>query len=212
MRGRSRRSRSGRKSRKSYWNGFQFQGQEVSIQIAPGQGTTASFWAKWPSQIPDGSTGVETLGFPTASDETLVRSITGANMTLRLRGVLQDTVIVSAVFGLIAWDSGPTTANDLELAINDPGIIPNPAIDWGNDWIVRLPFQFTRDNFSLTNQAESFIVSRAMRKLPPGTGILGILGGLSLLAEGTDALEFDWAIDGRLLLKSGYYSGQVVTA
>lgn len=199
---------SGRKARKSYWIGASLSIANVDFANA-GFGEVATGWMKWPSGLLNFQTENPTEqneGFIEPNDETLVRTIVSANCTLNLHGLVQLRALYTGVFGIIAWDAYTSTAVDLDSAVQPSGVVPNPARDMGADWIIRLPFSFTRDNFSIGNIAETFIVSRAMRKLPPRTGLLGCFGFEALLAPPDDVTSFDLQADIRMLMKSGYYS------
>lgn len=204
MRRLSRRSRGNRsQKRKSYWTGFTFSGGQIELNNAQ-DGEVVCAWAKWPSGTTSFQQGDTNSGqFITPNDETLVRTINSMNCTLNLQGVIQSSFEVTAVLGLITWDA--QTPADIEAIISE-GLVPNPARQHGLDWITRLPFSFTRDNFSIGNIAETFIVSRAMRKLPPNTGILCCFGYEALLGSPELNLSFDFQLDTRMLFKAGYYS------
>jgi len=205
---RSRRSRGSRKARKVYWAGCTSSGQSVPFANT-GFGDTFTGWAKWPSGLINFS-GLDPVdqneSLATPSDETLVRTIISTNMTLNLQGVIQSSYPVTVALGLITWDAGVQTAGAVDGVILPSGQVPNPARDFGADWIMRQPFAFTRDNFSIAPQDATFIVSRAMRKLPPRTGILLVIGWEGLLFGPEDEIEIDWQTDIRMLFKSGYYS------
>lgn len=207
MRGRrSSRRGSSRKARKSYWTGAVFAGQNVTLTNAVQPGEVATMWVKWPSGTTSFLTGeVDSGQFVVPNDETLVRTIMSSNMTLDLQGVIQSSYPVCVTVGLLTWES--RTPADIDLVVNPPGLIPNPALDVGADWIIRQPFTFTRDNFSEGTIAELFITSRAMRKLPPLTGVLACVGIAAPIFSSEDQnLKIDWSVDVRQLMKSGYYS------
>lgn len=195
---------SSRKSaRKSYWAGAAFYGQDVELFSGPDTNDIASAWVKYPSGQVD---SVSTAGGVSpvqprmiASDETLVRTIVSSNVTLRLQGLLQAHMSVDVVMGLIAWDSNDPTELDGVVGLEAPSPIANPQADW----IIRLPFVYTVDNFSLAAQASEFITSRAMRKLPPNTGLLACIA-LENIFDQENTFFIDWSFDFRFLLKSGY--------
>jgi len=206
MKRKSSRGRTGQK-RKVYWTGATLSINNADLANA-GFGEVATSWAKWPSGLLNfgGTTNPANEGFPEPSDETLVKTIVSANITLRLQGALQGTFLATGCFGLIAWEASTNTAVDLDSVINASGTVPNPARDWGADWILRIPATFTRDNFAIGNIAETFIVSRAMRKLPPRTGLLACFGFEDIFATPEDVVNWDAQFDMRFLFKSGYYS------
>lgn len=197
-----RRSRSGGQRRKLNWqNGF-LACRDFTLT---NNFNTLTGWFKWPSGLRNEGGGGFSSQEIVPVDETLVKTIVSANVTLDLFGVTQSAANVVCCFGLIAWDAGPQSAGDLDGALVDPLVVPNPAADGTAEWIIRLPFCFTRDNFSIGNIASEFISSRAMRKLPPRTGILGVLGVNMPLDNSTDNCDIDATIDVRMLFKSGAY-------
>jgi len=182
--------------------------QEVPLANA-GFGEVISAWFKWPSGLVNfSSTDAQgsNEGAVEPSDETLVKTILSTNCTLNLQGALQSHFLATGVFGLICWDASPSSAVDIDVAVIASGQVPNPARDMGADWIIRQPFSFTRDNFAIAPQDSIFIASRAMRKLPPRTGILGVFGYEAVLGSPETEVDFDVQIDCRMLFKSGYYS------
>lgn len=201
---RSRRSTK-KSNRKVFWQSAVFAGQDVPLALTD----VASFWAKWPSGLydprrtsPEGSTS------PTASDETWTKCILQSTTQVPVQGVLPQTLPMEVVLGLIAWDAAnQASADALELQVTniaDPGSAPSPALRADLDWIIRVPFCYIADNlFSFAADA-TFLVSRAMRKLPPSTGVLICIAALQPLdAEATTTIN--WSVDVRYLLKSGYY-------
>lgn len=199
MRRSSRRPRGQRsKARKIHWTGFNFQAEDYDQLPVE----TALAWAKWPSattSVPD----TAPFQAPEASDETLIRSIVSGTAVYNLNGISQASLPISLVFGLIAWDSMDPTIIEGSPLVND-STVPNPALYPGLDWIIRVPFCFTKDNFELSITADSFINSRAMRKLPPGTGILASVGFIDIIEN--DTHNFAWSFDVRMAFKSGYYA------
>lgn len=198
---RSRRSSSS-KVRKTHWEGGLFQGNLQFQTDLAGAYTWVSFWARWPSDFIEPSDAT----FPMPSDETLVRSIVQIAM-----GTTADS-IVNFVYGLIAFDGGRTpdfyeTATFVQgSALVSP---PNPAVDYSEDWIIRQPIGLigllgeATAEYSFPMQAPTFVESRAMRKLPPGTGILGVLGGINVLSS-EPVVPLRWTVDQRMAIRSGY--------
>lgn len=187
------RGRSNRKSRKSYWSGFRFTG--VGVELAGVDVATA--WAHWPSGLRDPDSGEIT-----AQDETIVRCLVGATVDVAFDVTGPNPFV--AVLGLIAWDS--ISPNDLHKVVT-VGAAPNPA--WGAqyDWIVRIPFTFTGTGTVEVTAADTWINSRAMRKLPPNTGLLACLGLQDpILGIDSDTYTMGWSADFRMLFKQGYYS------
>lgn len=196
---------SGSKRRKAYWNASVFVGQDVDLDTT----SIASAWAKWPSGLYDpkftGPTGAPQLA---ANDETWARAVLNQTVEFPLQGVVQAQANVEIVVGLIAWDAASQAdAVSLELAVTDfgsPGSAPSPTLRGDFDWIIRTPFCFTRDSiFSFAADA-TFLNSRAMRKLPPSTGVLWCVSALQPLDTGA-TVTVGWTLDCRYLLKAGYY-------
>lgn len=197
-------SRSSGRRRKLNWTGGWFAGRNITLQ---NDGETVTFWAHWPAGLRNESGSGATEQELTSVDETLVKTIVSANMTLDLFGITQAQVNVIACLGFLAWDATTQSAGDLDGVVTPPGIVPHPILDHGADWLLRVPMAFTRDNFSIGNIAETFIVSRAMRKLPARTGILGVVGIEMPLDNSSDNATIDWTVDFRQLFKSGVFVG-----
>lgn len=198
------RSRS-RGSRKTRWVGGVFQGSNIPFAAgSPAIGspyTWVSFWAKWPAgEVDPQSQRVE------PSDETLVRTLVRSQI-----GVLvTDGNILDIVVGLIAFDGGdfpnfyeaaPFTSNSALVAP------PNPIIDADDDWIIRQPYHSVSAT-GLPFQPPSleervWTESRAMRKLPPNTGVLAVVAVTNVLAL-VPIVSLNWNIDMRLAVRSGY--------
>jgi len=200
---RSRRSHRGssRKTRKTYWNAAAMVGQEIELF----QGDVATSWVKWPSGLfdaqvvsPEGSQVI------TPNDETWIRSITSSTVSLRLQGALPETLPCQVNIGFITWDA-PNSAVAADYDNQVVGNAPSPTLDGSADWIQIIPFVFTHDAVQEIAQAETFIVSRAMRKLPPMTGVLACVSALQLL-DGEASTTIDWSFFCRYALKAGYYS------
>jgi len=193
------------KRRKTYWNSSVFVGQGIDLTVTD----VASSWAKWPSALFDprftGPTGAPQLS---PSDETWTRGVLNQTVELPLQGVVQEQLPCTVVVGLIAWDAASQAdAESLEevvTSIADPGSAPSPTLRGDYDWIIRTPFCFTRDSiFSFAADA-TFLNTRAMRKLPPTTGVLWCISALQPLdTEATTTVG--WTLDVRFLLKAGYY-------
>lgn len=199
--------RSAGKKRKMYWQGATFSANQVEMANA-GFGETVSAWVKWPSgtlNFSGGSATDEGEGFPEQSDETLVRTISTLKVDAPVQGVLPGALLATFCFGMICWDATTVSAQDIDVAVNPSGTIPNPARDWAADWIFRVPVPFTADNFFGAPTDRLFLESRAMRKLPPRTGILGVFGYEDILAGPEEVIKWTWQLDLRMLFKQGYY-------
>lgn len=205
FRGRSSRRRTGRSSRKTRWNQGVWQG--LNIVFAAGSQAIGSpyswvsFWAKWPAGHDDPvSNHLE------PSDETLVRSLMRTSLTWQAG----TPDIYEACFGLIAFDGGdfPDFYEQGSYVSNVSLVAPpNPIVDADDDWIIRQPyFNTSFTGFSFTNPSledATWTESRAMRKLPPDTGILAVLAVTNVLSL-APVISLNWAADFRLAIRSGY--------
>lgn len=200
----ARRGSSGKK-RKLYWGASQFVGQNQALTVLD----VASFWIKWPSGLFDPQrTSPEGNSTLTASDETWSRLVISSSVQVPVQGVLPESLPSVPTIGLIAWDAASQAdAESLELAITsiaDPGSAPSPTLRGDLDWIIRIPFPVLSDNSVAFAADATFLNSRAMRKLPPSTGVLACVSYVQPLdVEATTV--FSWTIDCRYLLKAGAY-------
>lgn len=204
FRRRSRRSARGAKRRLT-WYSAGFAGKDVELSSGAGSDAfngadVGCTWCKWPS-----GELAETLGsgvsVVTPSEETLERTLVGSNVTFELDGALQSTEPATFWFGIIAWDSMDPTHED--LAILQWPEIPHPG-DGSLDWIFRIPFTFTKDNFQLAATTPIWTESRAKRKLPRATGLLMCVGVTDYI-NAQSSFNFSWQIEVRQLFKSGFY-------
>lgn len=192
--------RSGRSSgRKTYWAGSQWAGNEVDF---PDDASSACFWARWPSNFNDPHTAANSI---TPSDETLVRTI------LNMQMLTNDDIITFATspkiitFGLIAFDGGqsPDFYDAVSFGAGADVGPPLPASQPGEDWIIRLPMVFQQANSYQGPVATQFIESKAMRKLPPGKGLLGVLEYTDIFGT-LSSTNWSFAFDIRMAFRSGY--------
>jgi len=197
------RGRSGKSGgRKTYWLGQSelFLEQPIDpgvVSPASALGEVATWWTIWPSDAQD----PENNDIVTSADRTLVRTIISASV--RTPQILPGFGInepIQFCVGLIAWDSEDGFFFDQNIF--PAGYVPDPIADKDADWIIRLPFTFPVYNLFAYNQAETFIVSRAMRKLPPKTGILACVSTLTF----NDLATRSWnmSLDVRHAVRSGY--------
>jgi len=176
------------------------------MNVVPGTSDFLSAWAVWPAGEIDPLT--ETV---MPIDETLVRVID--NFTCIWHGVAPTAETpIELTFGLIAFDGGsaPEAYEQIlfsELDFGSIGCPPHPVLEADDDWIIRLPFLFVADATIQQPAAGPFIESKAMRKLPPGKGILAVVSATALsAAPSVPAPTFSWMSDVRLALKSGAYA------
>lgn len=203
--GARRHRRTSRSSRKTYWEGAVWQGQNILFAAGSpfigGPYTWVSFWIRYPSGSVDPS---DLRVVP--SDETLAR--------LLIRGQLSVQPgtgnILDIVLGVLAFDGGdfPDFYEQGVFTSNVSLVAPpNPIVDPGDDWIIRQPiFSVTATGLQfapLSVENERWTESRAMRKLPPNTGLLAVLAPVNVLdLAPTQALN--WSFDFRYALRSGY--------
>lgn len=202
FRGRSRRS----SSRRTLWVHSLFQGNGI-LSDADGQGNYNwfSFWSRFPSGYVDNAVGASV---PNGSDETLVRTIVAC--TLAWTGAAASfEPPIDLVFGLIAFDGG-NKPDFYDLATFGSGgsfvAPPHPVVNASDDWIIRIPANFVADASYASAVADPFVMSRAMRKLPTGMGILGVVAPYSVL-DSPSQPTISWSIDIRHALRSGYTLG-----
>jgi len=198
--------RSGAKRRKAFWGSNTFVGQNIDLTI----GDVASDWAKWPSGLfdPD-KTNAQGSEQIVPNDETWTRAVVQSTTQVPVQGALPQTLPMQVVVGLIAWDAAnQADALGLDSVVTNiasPGSAPSPTLRADLDWIIRIPFQYIADNlFSFAADA-TFLNSRAMRKLPPGTGVLWCVSALQPLDLGATT-TINWSLDVRYLIKQGYYN------
>lgn len=194
-----------RSSRKTRWVESVWQGLNIAFLAgSPAMGspyTWVSFWAKWPAGKADPlSDRLE------PSDETLVRSLLRSSLTWD-PGVAD---VYQACLGLIAFDGGefPDFYENGIFTSNTSFVAPpHPLVEGFDDWIIRQPYFNTNfTGFSFTNPSledSKWTESRAMRKLPPDTGILAVLGVTNVLSL-APVIQLNWAMDCRLAVRSGY--------
>lgn len=203
---RSRRFGMGRSVRKTRWTGAIMQA-DVILETGNIQREWVTFWAKWPAgrfdpqtTDLDGNTRLE------PSDETLVRTIT------HLSGVFEldqspgiGVPAKSIAYGLISFDGGdfPEAYEGAVFSSTSLFQPPNPATDLQDDWIWRYEVGglVTRESFGNVSPFDE--ESKAKRKLPPGTGILGVVGMADFVNDTYPSrLAWNWVM--HLAVRSGY--------
>jgi len=198
---RSRRTSGRGARRKVKWINGQFAIDSVTFDANPDQDQWTSWWLRYPSTQSDPfvvNPGV------TPEDETLVRLLVNAQIIWEAL-VPAPNVPLCMCLGAIAFDGGEFP-DFYDLAIFQRGVSlvapPNPITEADDDWIIRLPFCFGSDGQIQTPGSEIFLESKAMRKLPPGTGILVVAAFRTLFDVAltpTVTLMSDW----RAVIKSG---------
>lgn len=195
------------KSRKTRWLGNIWQGSNVVLAAgSPVTGTPytwVSQWAKWPAgSIDPQSDRVE------PSDETLVRVVQRWSLAFGsgVGNVFQVTL------GTIAFDGGefPEFYEGGIFTSNSSFVAPpHPIVNADDDWILRSSYFSTTGTglaFSPTSLEDGTLwcQSRAMRKLPPNTGVLLVLAINNVLDEIAPVQAINWSVDTRLAARSGY--------
>lgn len=181
------------RGRKVHWDFLSGGVVGVALTDASAGGPESySVWAKWPANRVD--TRFTPLVYE-LSDETLVRTLPATNLTI---GAMTGGAVLS--WGLIAWDSINPAAID---SVTSHNAVPS-ANDGELDWLWRFPMpQGTTlagsKNFYFPADA-TYLNSRAMRKLPAGTGLLLVLsyfkGG-----SGVNTVTVDVGFDIRMAVK-----------
>lgn len=197
-RGRSTSRRSGRKTR---WDYSLFQGLVAFDVVAAAPYTWVSSWMKWPAD----RIRVNDDNFIEPSDETLVRSLVKVGLT----NLTNDTITGWCV-GLLAFDGGEYPEFYDKATFNTSALVapPHPITQADDDWILRYPIEFSVTSglpaFTNVEPSPLWTESRAMRKLPPGTGILAVVGAINTLSGGAPPQQFAFSIDCRLAIRTGY--------
>lgn len=210
--GRSRGRRFGigrRSSRKTRWTGSIFQGDVIFDTAINDNLTWVSLWSKWPAGHFDPFTTDVAESDPPRlepSDETLVNTITNLTFVYAPNETPgASTVATNVAFGLIAFDGGQFPEYYEGAAYDFTALVapPNPAIDLQEDWLWRMEIGglFTRSTGS--NGTDRLQQVKSMRKLPPDTGILAVVG-LCDLASSTAVQELKWNWTTHHAVRSGY--------
>lgn len=164
-----------------------------------------SHWAKWPSGAVNDSREEVDFDFITEADETLVRTIN--SIRLQMDPPSLDTINWSFGFGVIAWPTvQPTLFNLVTLDSNTelPGPLSSPEEDWV--WRIHGSGRAVGDvgfaiGADVGNGDFLGMTSRAMRKLPIGTGLLQICE-VEAEGEGFETTgTFSFVHDVRMLFK-----------
>lgn len=222
---RRRRSSRGRKGRlrKSYWVGGMFQHNEFigncSNTLTGGNpgfgGEVYTWWLKWPSGLRSFTNDIAYPEEIEPVDETLVRTeiVYGAQATCsQFPGNNREAYTVG--LGVRVHDPGGDahgfnsifTTFDTSTGNYPPTALP--VVDQNEDWVFRSIGTGTQGNLIWTNTAgfEREMISRAQRKLPPGSGLLGVFHIVNLNESTASDWTYQLALDWRLLIKAGAYS------
>jgi hypothetical protein len=163
--------------------------------------TALTFWLKWPADTISPYT--EELE---PADETLIRMIANSNVLLNTDVLDFAVAPIHFCFGAIAFDASEAGAGDYQLAAYGDASVacpPRPITDGDADWILRQPFIFQAGNSYQGPVATQFIESRAQRKLPPTTGILGMFQFFDVQGL-VGSTSWSFGLDVRMAFKSGY--------
>lgn len=197
MRRRFRRSRGGRRSsRKVRWlNSHVWLSQE---SFTPD--TLATWWLKQPSNSVD--IFLATQGSEPA-DETLIRTLWWPYATKFTDN--QNTGFFS--FGAICFDSLDPAALEAIIWPGGSAALPDPYFG-ADDWILKKTYVVTGGSQGAGLASVSYfptmdfdMQSRAQRKLPPDTGVLGVCSWHQ--ADG-DTVTWSVGVESRIAVKSGY--------
>lgn len=100
-----------------------------------------------------------------------------------------------ATFGIIVASGDP----DLTTV---PTLVPDPSLDPEADWLYRwsapIPPNSPGGTLWFNAGADTTIVTRARRRIPNGSGLMGVMS-----ATGLGALSEDWTVDVRYLILTG---------
>jgi len=178
--------------RQVQWGGAYFLGSEVQfIPVGPNEPSdVVNFWFRWPTGNPDPLNNDDT-----PPECTLIKTMSAPVIrTDNTSTQANDQIIIFA--GLISWDA----IEPLDFGVT-AGVFPNPA-DASFDWIWRTTFLLQQQNTVIsasTGGTESTYISKAMRKLPPGTGVVGLL---SMVNFSGVTLRVSWSWDVRYAVKA----------
>lgn len=164
--------------------------------------TIATWWLKQPGDTVNLFLATEGSE---PSDETLIRTLWWPVVSVNNSSVLTGTGFLT--FGVIAFDSEDPVLFQAQIFAGGSSDTPDPYYS-STDWILRKQYIFPGASapglstviFYPTTDFD--MQSRAMRKCPPGTGILGVLSWHSPNLGQTATLSA--GVDGRIALKSGY--------
>jgi len=171
-----------------WWGGWFF-GNAINFGSSDGE-TVANFWFVWPRGVED----PDSDNFSAEPDDTLVRTLSGFNLaTDNLSEQVNSAGIV--YFGLHAWDA----VEPLDFGLTT-GVFPNPR-DQGHDWIWRCVVPIVVENNINVGGPGNDITgqSKAMRKLPKSTGIVGLISWEN--SDINDAMQLTWSWDVRCAIK-----------
>lgn len=172
---------------------------ESAIEATPWNMFT--FWLKWPGD----RVRQNDDGFLEPSDETVVRQLCRLNFSIDPPTAGQLGTPRLVCFGAIGFDGG-ATPNDYELTtFNDASAFspPHPLRDAQDDWMMRIPANFLFAGNQVPSLEDVFVQSKAKRKMPPGTGVLGVIAMGNLFADDqTNTLSF--SVDWRAAVRTGY--------
>lgn len=198
FRARRRSGRTGGARRKVRWTSS-FLG--TTEPFALNQGDKLVGWLKWPA----GHVDTRFVDLPIEpSDETLVRTIVWPYLTVN--GPPEQVLLFT--WGIIAWDSNDPSALDGVLLSSVQLEAPDPAFG-GDDWIwyyTQAVASPSGADFGVMQNpgAETYVTSRAMRKLPPSTGLLAVISMNIPNPAPLEPTSVMMGIQTRQALKSGY--------
>lgn len=180
---------SSRTARKVFFTGGTFTSAGTILTAATT--STGNFWAKWPSGLVDTALAVPAVEPP---DETVIATKCSLNMRVQTSPLAFGYV----GFGLLAWDS----VNPVDFQLTG-GVYPSVGGEF-YDWMWRdvIPITPGAANITYSIVVDSFTHSRAMRKMPQGTGVLAVVTYFIDAGLGASpAVTVDWGWDIRMACK-----------
>jgi len=192
----SSRRRSSGSRRRSHWETF-FLTNDASTTVSD---SVTTIWAKWPSGQIDDSDARYAQSYITKEDETLVRCIMGVDWFIPST---TSKRIIDLAWGLVTLDTEQPIDYELVQFDNTSAIVPPNPLFTDTDWLWHhRVIPEVRPGIFASSGAMNDVhtVSRAMRKLPVGTGILACMAVRTFDDEPvTDLYMGMW---GRLLVKN----------
>jgi len=141
----------------------------TSSGLVMSNGDCIGTWLYYPAELPDFDFTPPVVNPP---NQTLVRTVVNTHAFIDE----VDTIGMVISFGICVYENADAAAL-LDFGPLGPGIVPDPFYASSNDWL----YTWNRTqatagvNFSWFNDMnEQGVTSRAMRKLPTGSGLLGI--------------------------------------
>jgi len=159
-------------------------------------------WARYPSGGIDVTNG-ET--WPNQVEATLVRTIFDSKVYWYAT-TTPPVRMMQITLGLICFDAAKGFEDIYDYALFTDsslvGVPPHPFYDTDADWIIRQTHIMPGQGLFSGPVDRIYLESKAMRKLPPTTGVLFVMA-LNGLADEDRTVTIEAAVDIRTLYKSG---------